>query len=84
MKIAILGQAGFGGLYLGCAENNKDEIWIYNADSDAKLIYVAKDIFSFCLLLKFSRDFSNFEGDYSRYIKIGKKIFGVLGNRSPR
>src|SRR5687768_9352084 len=30
IRIGYLGQAGFGGVYLGCGPQNSDEIWRFN------------------------------------------------------
>lgn len=59
LRIALLGQVGFGGLYLGCGKHNYDEIWIFNSDMDEKFKKVSENIFEFVKMLNFSDDFSN-------------------------
>jgi hypothetical protein len=59
LRIGQLGQAGFGGLYLGCNDFNKDEIWVFNADQKKQYIKIAPNIFAFVSLLEFSFDFSD-------------------------
>lgn len=71
LRIALLGQAGFGGLYLGCGEHNSDEIWIFNSDSDQKFKKVDNSVFEFIKRLQFSTDFSNIHND--NYEKLYKK-----------
>lgn len=61
LRIALLGQAGFGGLYLGCGQDNLDEIWCYNIDSDIQFIKLSDNIFEFVKQLEFSKDFSNID-----------------------
>ncbi|MCK8524401.1 hypothetical protein M0D21_22675 [Aquimarina sp. D1M17] len=70
IRIGYLGQAGFGGLYIGCDENkNSDEVWLYNADSAVKFKKVAVDIFEFIKKLRFTKDFSDFEDSYDYLFK---------------
>jgi hypothetical protein len=71
LRIALLGQVGFGGLYLGCGENNSDEIWIFNADSQEKFIKIDDNIFEFVRRLEFSTDFGNLEPE--QYKNLFKK-----------
>lgn len=66
IRIADIGQVGFGGLYVGCAENNLDQIWIYNSDYDVKYKKVSENIFFFLNLLTFNDEFSDYEGNYSK------------------
>lgn len=62
LRIAYLGQAGFGGLYVGCNKNqNWDQIWLFNADKEIKFKKVAPDIFEFVTSLNFTKDFSDLE-----------------------
>jgi len=79
LRIALLGQAGFGGLYLGCGENNSDEIWIFNADSQEKFKKIDDNIYLFIKRLEFSTDFSNLDtGDYENLYRIWGEDFWRL------
>lgn len=69
LRVAYLGQAGFGGLYLGCSSDNLDEIWIFNADSKHQYTKVAENIFTFLKLISFNTEFSDYERDYSKLYK---------------
>lgn len=71
LRIAMLGQVGFGGLYLGCGELNNDEIWIFNAESKPKYIKISDSIFEFIKRLEFSTDFSNIDDE--EYEELYKK-----------
>lgn len=79
LRIALLGQAGFGGLYLGCGDHNADEIWIYNADDDPQFTKLNDNIFEFMKRLVFSTDFSNLEKEKykSLYKKWGENFWRV-------
>lgn len=79
LRIAFLGQGGFGGLYLGCDESNTDEIWIYNSDNEPPFSKIDDNIFDFVKRLEFSKDFSNInDGDYqSLYKNWGDEIWKV-------
>ena len=63
LRIALLGQVGFGGLYLGCGEHNSDEIWIFNSDREQKFKKIDSNIFEFIKRLEFSTDLSNLDHD---------------------
>lgn len=70
LRIALLGQVGFGGLYLGCGDQNADEIWIFNSDSREKFVKVNDNIFEFIKRLEFSTDFGNLDnGEYENLYK---------------
>ncbi len=82
LRIAYLGQAGFGGLYVGCNENlNWDQIWVYNADNEVKFIKITDDIFSFISRLHFTKDFSDLDEEaYSNLYKEWEEDFWRLRN----
>lgn len=61
LRIALLGQAGFGGLYLGCGKDNGDQIWVFNSDRPIPFKKVDDNIFNFVKRLEFSTDFGNLE-----------------------
>ena len=79
LRIAYLGQAGFGGLYLGCGDHNADEIWNFNADNDPQFIKLDDNIFEFIKRLEFSTDFSNIENEKydSLYKKWGEGVWQI-------
>lgn len=69
LRVAYLGQAGFGGLYLGCSSNNLDEIWVFNSDSECQFTKVSENIFTFLKQISFDTEFGDFESDYSNLYK---------------
>lgn len=79
LRIALLGQVGFGGLYLGCGDHNADEIWIFNADDKPKFIKLDDNIFEFIKRLEFSTDFSNIKKEKysSLYKKWGEDVWHI-------
>ena len=79
LRIALLGQTGFGGLYLGCDDFNTDEIWIYNSENEEPFIKIDNNIFDFVKRLEFSKDFSNISDDcYQRiYKNWGEEIWKI-------
>ena len=69
IRIGLLGTPGFGGLYVGCGHDSKDEVWIFNAEASPQYIKVSPNIFSFAAKLRMSSDFSDYEGDISKLIQ---------------
>ena len=56
LRIGLVGQVGFGGIYIGCGESNLEEIWLYNGEKETKYVKLASNIFEFIpmLLLEYS------------------------------
>lgn len=79
IRIAYLGQVGFGGLYLGCDDKNFDEIWQYGAEDDIQFKKIDDNIFEFVKKLEFSYEYSNIEQvEYSKLIKLWNQDYWLL------
>ncbi len=79
IRIATLGQVGFGGLYLGCDEKNFDEIWQFCAEDDIQFKKIDDNIFEFVKKLEFSYGYSNIEQeDYDKLVKLWNQNYWIL------
>lgn len=76
LKIANTALSSFGGVYVGCGDSNKEEIWLFSPENSSDIPYIklADNIFEFVQLLEY--EFKE------EHIELSKKLYKDWGDES--